>query len=138
MPSHLEEKQEKLEQIIQKLLDESAKGIPIIVEGQKDAETLRALGVTGKIINAKTGRKTFIDLVTEITEEKPRRIILMLDHDRTGRIWMAKLKQHLERGRIIADSTLWAELFGLAGRDIKDVESLTAYMETLKSKIHNS
>jgi 5S rRNA maturation endonuclease (ribonuclease M5) len=138
LSTKLQEKEEALLRILQCLAEESAKGTPTVVEGKKDTETLRTLGIEGPIIPAKSGGKTFQDLLSEIEQTKARKVILLLDFDKRGKEWISRLKQHLERARITPDSTFWAQLIGLVGRDIKDIESLASYMETLKSKSRNS
>ena len=138
MSTKLQEKEEALLRILQCLAEESAKGTPIVVEGKKDTQTLRTLGIEGPIISAKSGGKTFQDLISEIEQAKTRKVILLLDFDKRGREWISRLKQHLERARTTPDSTYWAQLIGLVGKDIKDIESLSSYMETLKSKSRNS
>jgi 5S rRNA maturation endonuclease (ribonuclease M5) len=66
LSTHLKDKVEKIEQIILILVEESAKGKPIIVEGKKDAETIRDLGVAGAVLTLKTGGKSFLGAITEI------------------------------------------------------------------------
>ena len=134
MSAHLKQKEEKLQHVLECLAEESAKGTPIIVEGKKDIETLRTLGVQGKIISAKTGGKTRLDTISEIEETGAREIILLLDFDRTGKEWTARLKQHMEHARIKSNTLFWAELLGLVGKEVKDIEGLSAYIETLKKK----
>ena len=62
LSTHLQEREEKILQVLECLAEESAKGTPIIVEGKNDIEALRALGVEGKIISAKTGENPFSTL----------------------------------------------------------------------------
>lgn len=138
MSTRLKEKEEKILQILEFLAEESTKGIPIIVEGKKDIETLRTLAVKGKIIAAKSGGKSLLDVISEVEENNFREVILLFDFDRRGKELTKRIKQQLERARIKLNITFWLELLTLVGRDIKDVEGLTAYMETLKSKISNS
>lgn len=138
MSTRLKEKEEKILQVLERLTKESAKGTPIIVEGRKDVETLRALAVEGKIISAKTGGKSLLDVISEIEESRVREVILLLDFDRRGKEWTKRLKQNLEKAKIKPNTTFWNELSGLVGRDVKDVEGLFTYMETLKRKICNS
>ncbi len=116
------------------MIDESAKGTPIIVEGRNDVQTLRALGIGGPIITAKSGGKNFLDLILEIELTKATRVALLLDFDKRGREWISRLKQHLERARVTPDSTFWAQLLGLVGKDVRDIESLASYMQTLRRK----
>ena len=138
MSTRLQEKEEAILQILQHLAEESKKGIPIIVEGKKDVEALRAFCIEGPIISAKSGGKTFLDLVSEIEKCRASEAILLLDFDRRGKEWTKKLKERLEKTHAKPNVGFWNDLWSLLGRELKDVEGLTAYMETLKSKISNS
>lgn len=135
MSTHLKEKEEKILQTLERLAKESAKGIPIIVEGKKDVEALRALAIAGKIIKAKTSGKSMLDVVSEVKEYGKREVILLLDFDRRGKEWTKRLKQYLETMRIKPNIFFWKRLRGIIGRQVKDVEGLAGYMETLKRKI---
>jgi 5S rRNA maturation endonuclease (ribonuclease M5) len=55
LSSGLTGKQEKILQILEKLADASAKGKPVVVEGKKDEQALRELGVVGAVLTVKTG-----------------------------------------------------------------------------------
>lgn len=125
-------------QILEHLAEESAKGTPIIVEGKKDIKTLRMLAIEGKIISAKTGGKSLLEVISEIEKASNREVILLLDFDRQGRELIKKLKQHLEKIGIKPNLKFWSELSKLVGTEVKDIEGLASYMETLKSKIYNS
>jgi len=138
LSSHLREKEEKILHVLERLSEESAKGTPIIVEGKKDIKALRALAVEGKVISAKTGGKCFLDVVSEVEKMGAREVILLLDFDRRGRELTKNLKQHLEKTGIKLNLTFWSELSSLVGNEVKDVEGLATYMETLKRKICNS
>jgi len=138
LSTRLKEKEEKILQTLERLAEESAKGTLIIVEGKKDIETLKTLGVEGRIISAKTGGKTLLDVISEMEKTCAQEVILLFDFDRRGKEWTKRIKQQLERTRTKPNTTFWSELLSLVGRDVKDVEGLTAYMETLKSKISNS
>lgn len=135
MSTRLRKREEKIEQIIECLKEESAKGTPIIVEGKNDTETLRALCVEGKIISAKTGGKSRLDVISEIEKTGTREVILLLDFDKRGKEWTDMLKQLLEKAKIKTNLTFWNGLLRLAGRELKDIEGLAAYMQTLKRKI---
>jgi 5S rRNA maturation endonuclease (ribonuclease M5) len=138
LSTRLKEKEEKVLQILDALVEESAKGTPIVVEGKKDVETLRAFGVEGTIVTAKTGGKSFLDVISEIEQTGAVEVVLFLDFDRRGREGTKLLKQNLERAKIKPNVKFWHELSALLGKEIQCVESLTAYMETLKSRISNS
>ncbi len=137
MSTHLKEKEDKIQQLLERLIEESARGTPIIVEGKKDVETLRALDIQGTIVSAKTGGKSRLDVISEVEITRPREVILLLDFDRRGKEWSKILKQHLERARIRPNLKFWNELQGLVGKEVKDIEGLTSYIETLKKKAQN-
>jgi len=130
----LQRKTERLTELLEKLVAESAKGVPIVVEGHKDVGALRQLNIEGKIVSSKTSGKSFLDILTEIENLKVREVILLLDFDRRGVEWTHRLKRHLEKTRIKPNLTFWNQLYGLVGRDLKDIEGLPAYLETLKKK----
>ncbi len=135
MSAHLKEREERIQRVLERLTQESAKGIPIIVEGKKDVESLRQLDVQGQIISAKTAGKSRLDLICDVEESGVREVILLFDFDRRGKEWTKTVRQRLEIARIKADLTFWAELLRLAGKEIKDIEGLAAYLETLKKKL---
>lgn len=135
MSTKLKEKEEKIQRIIAALTEESAKGKPIIVEGKKDAQALRELGVNGKILTVKTGGKSFIEATAEIEKLGAREVILLLDFDRRGKEGTERLQQNLERAKIKANTRFWRELHAFVGREIHCIESLTSYLKTLQEKI---
>jgi 2,5-diamino-6-(ribosylamino)-4(3H)-pyrimidinone 5'-phosphate reductase len=135
LSTRLKEKEEKILRILDVLVEESAKGTPIVVEGKKDVETLRAFGVEGTVISVKTGGKSFLDVISEIEQTGAAEVVLFLDFDRRGREGTKRLKQNLERAKIKPNIKFWRELSALLGKEIQCVESLIAYMETLRAKI---
>lgn len=126
---------EKIQHILECLKEEAAKGTPLIVEGKKDTGTLRQLGIEGRIVTAKTGGKSRLDVISEIEKSRVREVILLLDFDRRGKEWTRILKEGLEKSKIKPDLTFWNELFAVAGKELKDIEGLAAYMETLERKV---
>jgi 2,5-diamino-6-(ribosylamino)-4(3H)-pyrimidinone 5'-phosphate reductase len=138
LSTRLKEKEEKIIQIINALVEESAKGTPIVVEGKKDVEALRGFGVEGTVVTAKTGGKSFLDVISEIEQTEATQVILLLDFDRRGKQGTKLLKQNLERAKIKPNMKFWRELSALLGKEVQCVESLTAYMETLRTKISAS
>lgn len=135
LSTHLKEKEEKLLQALERLTHKNAEGIPIVVEGEKDTEALRALTIEGKIIEAKTAGKSILDVICEVEECETQEVILLLDFDRRGREWTKRLKQYLEKMRIKPNIFFWEKLLNIVGNEVKDVESLASYMKTLKRKI---
>jgi 5S rRNA maturation endonuclease (ribonuclease M5) len=135
LSKHLQDKLERIEQIITNLNEESAKGKPIVVEGKKDAQTLRDLAISGIIITVKTAGKSFLEATIEIEQLAPREVILLLDFDRRGLEGTKRLQENLERISIKANVTFWRELRGLTGHEMQCIESLLSYLQTLRKKI---
>ncbi|MDH7563528.1 MAG: toprim domain-containing protein [Candidatus Bathyarchaeota archaeon] len=138
MSTRLKEKEEKLLQTLEKLAQKAVEGTPIVVEGKKDIAALKALSIDGKMIAAKTGGKFLLDVVSEIERCGAKEIILLLDFDRRGKQLTKKLIYYLEKSGITLNMRFWIELSSLLATEVKDVEGLASYMETLKSKTANS
>ena len=134
MSTHLKDKVEKIEGVIAKLVEESSKGKTIVVEGKKDAETLRELRIYGPVIRVKTGGKSFLDVASEIEMSTPSEVILLLDFDRRGREGTKLLQQSLERVKIKVNIQIWLELKALTGHEMQCIESLFSYLQNLREK----
>jgi 2,5-diamino-6-(ribosylamino)-4(3H)-pyrimidinone 5'-phosphate reductase len=138
LSTRLKEKEEKILQILDALAEESAKGTPIVVEGKKDLETMHSFGIKGTILTAKTGGKSFLDIISEIEQTGAAEVVLFLDFDRRGKEGTKLLKQNLERTKTKPNTKFWHDLSVLLGKEIQCVESLAAYVETLKKRIGDS
>ena len=130
----LKEKEEKATEALARLADESAKGTPILVEGKKDVEALRALGVAGPVVTVKTGGKSFIDVVSELEEKNTVKVVLLLDFDRRGKQGTNRLRRNLEGTGIKVELAFWLALLGTIGKDVQCIEGLNAYMKTLRTR----
>jgi 5S rRNA maturation endonuclease (ribonuclease M5) len=134
LSTHLKDRVEKIEEIITKLIEEVAKGKPIVVEGKKDAQALISLSVNGKILTLKTGGKSFLEAAQQIEALGVDEVILFLDYDRRGKEGTKRLQQDLEHAKVKVNVMWWRELHGLVGREVQCIESLPSYIETLKAK----
>lgn len=134
MSESLKKKLETVLQLLERLAKDAAKGVPMIIEGQKDIAALRELGVEGDFISAKSSGKSFVDVLREAENRGTHEFILLLDFDRRGIEWTKRIAQRLERRRIKPNMFFWKGLKSLVGRDVKDIEGLATYVETLKKK----
>ncbi len=134
MSTKTEKRLEKILKLLERLEKQSTKGTPIVVEGKNDVKALHKLGITGDIILAKIAGKTFLDVLSEIEHKEKREIILLFDFDRRGKEWTSRMSRCLEGNKIVPNLLFWRTLSGLVGRDIKDIEGLASYIDTLKSK----
>jgi 2,5-diamino-6-(ribosylamino)-4(3H)-pyrimidinone 5'-phosphate reductase len=129
-----EKRLEKIQKLLERLEKKAVMGTPIVVEGRNDIQTLNRLGISGDIISAKTSGKSFLDVIGEIEKSGKREIILLLDFDRQGKNWTYRLARCLEGMKITPNLLFWRKLSGLVGRDLKDIEGLATYLETLKNR----
>jgi len=90
--------------------------------------------VPGNVIEAKAGGKNRLGVVAEVEKLNAGEVILLLDFDRRGREWTEALKQCLERIHVNPNMSFWTTLLALAGRELKDIEGLAAYVRTLEQK----
>jgi 5S rRNA maturation endonuclease (ribonuclease M5) len=135
MSSSLERRLEEIQRLLDNLIVETANGTPIIVEGPRDKISLERLEVKGDIISAKTSGKTFLDVLKEIETLKKDEVILLMDFDKRGREITSRLAKSLENNRIRANLIFWKKLSSLVGRDVKDIEGLATYVQTLNRKM---
>lgn len=134
MSTKSERKLEKILKLLERLTKESTKGTPIIVEGRNDINALHELGLEGDIISAKSSGKSFLDVLGEVEGRGRREVILLMDFDRPGKEWTNRLARRLEEMRITPNLLFWKRLLGLVGHDVKDIEGLATYLETLRKK----
>jgi len=97
----------------------------ILVEGQRDREGLRALGILGKVSCLQCGIGSISERLERLDAKK---VIIMMDFDPEGG-HLAKLVYRLlaARGRRV-DLTTWRTLKSYIRRDVRDVEGLAAYV----------
>lgn len=134
MSTKTEKRLEKIQKLLERIEKQSAKGTPIVVEGRKDIQSLHKLGITGDIILAKTSGKSFLDVLSEIEKKERSEVILLFDFDRRGKEWTRRMARRLEGMKITPNLLFWRMLLGLVGRDVKDIEGLAAYLETLENR----
>ena len=113
-------------------LQEENKEVPVIVEGEKDIEALKKLGVNGIIINLNSGN-SLIDFCDKIAREF-KEIIILTDWDKKGGFLCRNIKRNLQ-GRVFCN-TYYREVFAKSSM-IKTVEGLPSWFMTMNEKIRN-
>jgi 5S rRNA maturation endonuclease (ribonuclease M5) len=129
---------ELIDNLLERLEKLSNKGTPIVVEGINDVQALNRLAISGHMILAKTSGKSFLDVLSEIEHTSKREVILLFDFDRHGKEWTQRLTSCLEELKIIPNLLFWRKLLGLVGRDVKDIEGLVSYIETLRNRAYRA
>jgi len=135
MSGSLERRMEEIQRLFDSLIAEAAGGTPIIVEGPRDRLSLERLEVKGDIVSAKASGRSLLDVLNEIETCGRDEVILLLDFDKRGREMTSRLAKNLESRRIKVNLIFWKKLSSLVGRDIKDIEGLATYVQTLNRKI---
>ncbi|HQE86869.1 MAG TPA: topoisomerase [Methanothrix sp.] len=120
---------EGLEKLIASLLEASSEGAAVIVEGRRDEQALRSLGLPGPVIMA--SRTPALDLA-EDAARRYRHIILLTDWDSKGEEMCRMIDLHLRSLGCRPDAEIRSRLKKLVKKDIKDVESLSRYTERMR------
>jgi 5S rRNA maturation endonuclease (ribonuclease M5) len=123
--------QEALEELIASLLDASCHGAAVIVEGRRDMQALRALGLTGPVIMA--SRRRALDLAEDAARSYTQ-IILLTDWDGKGDEMCRTLERHLRSLGSRPDGEIRSRLKKLVKKEIKDVESLSRYADKMREQ----
>ena len=119
---------EAIESILERLRKEN-EDTPIIVEGRRDEESLRALGFTGEIIQINRGKGIVATCEGLAGTE---RVILLFDWDRKGAELTKAFGDALRQEGIEYDTRMRSELAILVKKDIKDVQSLYGMLMRLR------
>jgi len=124
---------ERLQLWIRLLEQKSAEGAVILVEGFKDAEALRRLGVNGEIYCVKSTRATLPDALRPFVDTKEE-VIVLTDFDRGGKMLASRIVRYLQSCGGNPNMNIWLKLHGLMSSYVKDVEGLVSFMENVKRK----
>jgi 5S rRNA maturation endonuclease (ribonuclease M5) len=115
----------RLRSFVDRLNIESERGSVIVVEGKRDVEALTRIGVTGQVtvLNHYKGVNKFVDSHHDVD----KKIILLLDMDRTGKYLTSKLLKQLQsRGRNV--SLFYKKtLARISNGKIRHIEDLVSY-----------
>ena len=106
----------------------------IIVEGRKDKEALRELGVSGNIFVLNTGRS-----IVENSEDLVKRFshaCILTDWDRKGGELARALRNQLSSLGMEFSLDERREIASLCRSEIKDVESLSRYLTKAGISLH--
>jgi 5S rRNA maturation endonuclease (ribonuclease M5) len=118
----------KLSNIIEELKICGEQGIPFLIEGQKDEEALKELGVNGSFIKVSgSGLKLFE--IAEIATQLSSRVIILTDFDRKGNQLAKRLSEDIQSLGSHPDLRFRRTIMGITRRFIKDIESLPRHLE---------
>ena len=121
---------ERLRSFIGMLNHESENGSVIVVEGKRDAEALSKVGFTGNptVFHHFKGMANFIDSQDHSDKKK---IILLLDMDRTGKYLTSRLLSQLQSRRKNVCLAYKRTLANITNGKVRHVEDLVMYAPRL-------
>jgi len=132
MRAPLEVRFERLRKLIDRLSYESEKGGVIVVEGIRDRDSLRKIGITGRILCLQSSRKNTLGFVEEL--QGVSEVIVLTDFDREGTFLARRLARILNAERMRSNLVLWRDLRRLTRSDIRSIEELPKYYQRLQVK----
>jgi 5S rRNA maturation endonuclease (ribonuclease M5) len=126
----IEERLEQLEKVLQEL-EYLSEEMPIIVEGVRDRNALRRLGITKNVITLNKGVSIFS--FCEDISRNSKKAVVLTDWDRRGGQLARMLKDGLEANGVKVNDSVRMHIVILSKKEVKDIESLPTFMDRLKS-----
>ncbi|MBS7644808.1 MAG: toprim domain-containing protein [Candidatus Bathyarchaeia archaeon] len=118
-----------LSKAIQDLRELSNEGTPIIVEGKNDVDSLKKIGVNGRILKIKGSNMSLQDFIYSLSSEEEA--IILTDFDREGDEIASELMEELTKIGVKANNVIRRRIRRLVGREVAEVEALPNYLMKL-------
>lgn len=117
---------EKLRSFVDMLNDECQRGSVVVVEGKRDAHALSSIGFTGSpaVFHSFRGVADFVDFHCNNPGKK---IILLLDMDRTGKHLTSRLVSQLQSRRTNVSLFYKHAIAKITNGKVRHVEDLAIY-----------
>jgi len=113
-------------------LEDLSQSTPIIVEGKKDVEALKRLGITKNVHHLNRGESVFN--FCEDLSRRTRSLIILTDWDRKGGMLARMLKEACRANEVEANLEIRAKLVILSKKEVKDIESMPTFMGRLGAR----
>jgi 5S rRNA maturation endonuclease (ribonuclease M5) len=119
---------EALEKAIDMLND---RGLPLIVEGDRDVDALIRIGITVPIIKINQGVSLMV--FCEQVAKRYKEVIILTDWDRKGHELMGKLKRNFTTNEVKVDTDTRLAIFNICRPECRQVEAVDTLLERLRS-----
>jgi 5S rRNA maturation endonuclease (ribonuclease M5) len=123
---------ERFQRLMNRVSYESDRGGVIVVEGLKDRESLRRLGVKGRILCLQSSRRNTVGFAEEL--QGVHDVVVLTDFDREGVFLARRLARILNSHRIRTNLSLWQALRHLTRSDVRSIEELPKYNQRLQAE----
>ncbi|NYT00498.1 MAG: DNA primase [Methanocellales archaeon] len=124
----------KIEQIICEIKDLSSEGAVIIVEGKKDREALKELGISDRILLASSF--PLLNFAEDVSR-KTNKAIIITDWDSRGEKIAKNISAYLRASGTKPNNLIRNKIKKLVQKEIKDVEGLSGYVNKLRVEVYN-
>ncbi len=124
MPLIDQEEVQKLQRFVSMLNEESDNGAVVVVEGKRDVSALASIGFSGNVVTLNRFRG-----LTRLADnlERTRKIILMLDMDRTGKYLTHKILTLLQQKGKNVDLFYKKMLSEITKGKVRHIEEIMIY-----------
>lgn len=116
---------------MEELQDCAEQGMPLLIEGKKDEEALRELGINGNFIKV-SGTPLKLFEIAEKATASSSKIIILTDFDKKGNLLARKLSEDIQRLGYNPDLQIRRKIMGITRRYIKDIEGLPRHLQQLE------
>jgi len=113
---------ERIQRTLEQIIQDSEGGSLIIVEGQRDLDSLRSLGVAGRILCVQSSRRNTFEFAEGI--DGRHSVIVLMDFDRQGVFLAKRLSRLLNAQGVRANLKTWRDLKQLTRSEIRSIEEL--------------
>ena len=126
--------EERLEQVMKAIdeLEAMSEQMPVVVEGLRDVEALRLLGIEKNVVSLSRGMSIFA--LCESLSKDWDSVLILTDWDRKGGRLARKLREALMANGAKPIETIRTQLAYLVKKDVKDIESLPTYLRRLRNQ----
>jgi len=119
-----ERKLEKVERLLSSIRQFDEERI-LLVEGRRDMEALRKLGIEGKIFCLLTGKGTLPERLEKVSA---KHVLVLVDFDPEGERLAHVVSHMLNRRGVNADLSVWRSIRSYLKKDVRDIEGLANYL----------
>jgi 5S rRNA maturation endonuclease (ribonuclease M5) len=108
-------------------------GVPILIEGRKDEEALKELGVEGEFIKVSGSPQNLFE-IAEIAA-KSSKVIILTDFDKKGNQLANRLSRDIQSLGSNPDMQIRRRIMGMTRKYIKDIQSLPKHVSRLELEV---
>jgi 5S rRNA maturation endonuclease (ribonuclease M5) len=122
---------ERFQKLIEQISFESQRGSIIVVEGLRDKESLREMGISGTILCLQNSRMNAIRFAEQLNDTQD--VVVLTDFDRQGVFLAKNLTRILNSQHVRTNLILWRDLRRLTKSDIRSIEELPKLYQRLQT-----